>query len=180
MAHMHHGGGMASVDGKHATPDLNDVAYDAFLTNYRTLKNPEIVSVRPGDTVRLRFIAGSAMTNFFINIGQLQGEAIAIDGQSIKPVKSNQFQLPVGQRLDVLVKIPAGEKAYPILAQGEGTSMQTGLILATPKATIPSMKEQADSTVGALNYDQELKLKAVHPLKPKVLGKHCWSIWREI
>lgn len=171
MAHMHHGGGVASMDDKHATLDLNDVAYDAFLTNYRTLKNPEIVSVHPGDTVRLRFIAGSAMTNFFINTGKLQGEAIALDGQPIQPVKSNQFQLPVGQRLDVLVKIPAGEKAYPILAQGEGTSMQTGLILATPKAIIPSIKEQADSTVGALNYDQEFKLKAVNPLKPKNPGQ---------
>ncbi|OGV50567.1 MAG: copper oxidase [Legionellales bacterium RIFCSPHIGHO2_12_FULL_42_9] len=182
MAHMHHGSGMASMkrkmdhhmnhgmesmNKKQAALDLNDVAYDAFLTNYRTLKNPEIVAVHPGDTVRLRFIAGSAMTNFFINTGQLQGKAIAMDGHPINLAQANHFQLAVGQRLDVMVKIPAGEKAYPILAEGEGTSMQTGLILATPKAIIPSLKEKTKSAAGALNYEQELKFKAVYPLKPQ-------------
>ena len=43
------------------------------------------------------------MSNFFINTGILKGEAIALDGQSIQPVQSEQFQLAVGQRLDVLV-----------------------------------------------------------------------------
>ena len=30
-------------------PDLNDVKYDAFLANFRTLADPEIVKVEPGD-----------------------------------------------------------------------------------------------------------------------------------
>ena len=29
-------------------PDLNDVKYDAFLANFRTLADPEIVKVEPG------------------------------------------------------------------------------------------------------------------------------------
>ncbi|HAT7073420.1 multicopper oxidase family protein [Legionella pneumophila] len=164
MTHMHHGSGMSSMLMDNATADLNDVRYDAFLTNYKTLKKPEIVSVHPGDTVRLRFIAGSAMSNFFINTGILSAEAIAVDGEPIKPVKSTQFQLAVGQRLDVLVTIPQGEAAYPILAQGEGTDMQTGLILATPKAIIPKLSENTSKKAGALNYNQEFNFKALNPL----------------
>ena len=152
-------------------PDLTDVEYDAFLTNYRTLKNPEIVSVKPGEVIRLRLIAGSAMTNFFINTGNLLGRAIAVDGQNIKPIEAHQFQLAVGQRMDVLVKIPIGEHAYPILAQGEGTQLQTGLILATPKAKIVPQKEKTDAVAGALNYEQEFILQGDLPLKPKSPGQ---------
>lgn len=197
MTHMHHEGLMKPMNTTHdsnamALPDLNDVRYDAFLTNYHTLKNPEIVPVKPGDVVRLRVIAGSAMTNFFINTGPLQGQAIAVDGQGIKPSKAKQFQLAVGQRLDILVKIPAMEGAYPILAQGEGTTMQTGLILATQKAKITPQKVQADAMAGALNYEQEFKLKALSPLTPKPPGqtlvvnlegdmmKYTWTINNQV
>ncbi|MBL7480106.1 multicopper oxidase family protein [Legionella bononiensis] len=154
-----------SMEG--SKPDLNDVTYDAILTNYKTLKNPEIVHVKPGDSVRLRIIAGSSMTNFFINTGALSAQAIAVDGQNIKPFEDRRFQIAVGQRLDLMVKIPDEGGSFPILAQGEGTSMQTGLILATDNAQIVLPKEQASSTSGAFNYDQELKIEAVSPLLPK-------------
>lgn len=174
MTHIHHESTMKPMNkasNAMTLPDLNDVKYDAFLTNYHTLINPEIVPVKPGDVVRLRVIAGSAMTNFFISTGPLQGQVIAVDGQGIKPIKANQFQLAVGQRLDILVKIPAIEGAYPILAQGEGTTMQTGLILATNQAKIIPQTEQADAMAGALNYEQEFKLKALSPLTPKPPGQ---------
>ena len=158
------------LDSKKSTnikPDLNDVTYDAFLTNYRTLKDPDIVNVKPGETVRLRVIAGSSMTNFFIKTGQLHGQAIAVDGNNIKPIDTNVFQLAVAQRVDIRVKIPNKEGFYPILAQGEGTSMQTGLILATPHAKIKLPSEHIKTVAGAFDYSQELKLKALSPLQPK-------------
>lgn len=146
---------------------LNDVAYDALLTNYKTLDAPEIIRVKPGETVRLRVIAGSSMSNFFINTGLLSGKAIAVDGNDIKPMTNRQFQLAVAQRIDILVKIPEEEGAYPILAQGEGTTLQTGLILATEKAKIKPLSQKAIQMAGALNYNQEKMLKAIHPLKAK-------------
>lgn len=152
-------------------PDLNDVTYDAFLTNYRTLKNPEIVWVKPGDTVRVRVIAGSAMTNFYINTGVLTGQAVAVDGQNIKPVTGNQFQIAVGQRIDLLLKIPDEGGSFPILAQGEGTAMQTGLILATEKARVIIPKQRTASPSGVFNYAQELKFEAMSPLKAKTPGQ---------
>lgn len=159
------------ADSKAATADLIDVNYDAFLTNYRTLSNPDIVHVKPQEQVRLRIIAGSAMSNFFINTGTLPAELIAVDGQRVKPINAKQFQIAVGQRVDLLVKIPAGEGAYPIVAQGEGTAMQTGLVLATAKASIPKLSAKAEHTAGALNYDQEFKLQALAPLTAKKPGQ---------
>jgi hypothetical protein len=45
--------------------DLADVKYDALLTKRRTLSDPEVVRVRPGQTVRLRIIGAGSGTNFF-------------------------------------------------------------------------------------------------------------------
>jgi FtsP/CotA-like multicopper oxidase with cupredoxin domain len=148
-----------------STPDLNDVKYDAYLTNYRTLQDPEVVRVTPGQTVRLRIINGAASSNFFVKMGKLKGEVIATDGQSVTPLPGTEFQLAAAQRLDVLVNIPKGEGVYPILAQGEGTDMQTGLILATQNAPVPTFSEKAPTVAGALNYDQEVQYKAKDPLE---------------
>ena len=47
-----------------AKPDLNDVKYDAFLANDRTLADPEVVKVEPGGRVLLRVINSSSMSAY--------------------------------------------------------------------------------------------------------------------
>jgi FtsP/CotA-like multicopper oxidase with cupredoxin domain len=154
-----------------AGADLNDVKYDAFLTNRRTLADPEVVRVKPGQTVRLRIIAAGSASNFFIDTGTLETEAVAVDGEDILPLPGHQFELAIAQRLDLRVKIPAGDGAYPIVAQGEGTDMRTGLILATANGTIPRLREKADTVAGALTNAQELRLRAAQPLPAKAVDR---------
>src|SRR5580692_6685473 len=48
-------------------PDLNDVKYDAFLANDRTLADPEIVKVEPGGHVLLLVITGSSMRHYHVD-----------------------------------------------------------------------------------------------------------------
>ena len=55
---------------KGPAPDI-DVKYDALLANRRTLEDPQVLAVKPGQTVLLRLIAASAATNFFIDTGAL-------------------------------------------------------------------------------------------------------------
>lgn len=155
---------MPATDANKNKPDLNDVDYDALLTNYRTLDNPDITPVKPGETIRLRIIDGGSGTNFFVNLGALSGKLIAIDGEDIQPIKGHQFTLSLGQRLDILVTIPK-QGAYPIIAQGEGTRLQTGLVLATPGATLPKLSQTAAETAGAIGTQQEFAAHAIHPLK---------------
>jgi FtsP/CotA-like multicopper oxidase with cupredoxin domain len=117
-------GGTTPGSGK---KDLADVTYDALLANRRTLSDPQVVRVQPGQTLRLRLIAAGSATNFFIDTGTLDAQAIAVDGEEIVPLAGHGFELAIAQRLDLRVHIPAGEGAYPILAQGEGTDLRTGL-----------------------------------------------------
>src|SRR5947209_9836632 len=107
-----------------AKPDLNDVKYDAFLANDRTLGDPEVVKVEPGGRVLLRIINSSSMSAFHVDLGPLDGELIAVDGFRVAPVVAQRFPIAVAQRLDIRLSIPRAPAAYPVLAVLEGESRQ--------------------------------------------------------
>lgn len=64
--------------------DLADVAYDAFLVNG---KPEESLAVRPGRTIRLRVIDGSASTFFHFTYAGGPMTIVAADGQPVEPLK---------------------------------------------------------------------------------------------
>jgi len=142
--------------------DVNDVAFDAYLTNHKTLKNPDIISVKPEQTLRLRIINASASSNYYIDLQKLTGILIAVDGVDIEPIQGSRFQIAIGNRLDILLKIPKEEGAYPILALPEGTHEQTGLILKTKNALLPQLSQKTATENPILNYSQEFMLKPLH------------------
>jgi FtsP/CotA-like multicopper oxidase with cupredoxin domain len=158
-------------------PDI-DVKYDALLANRRTLDHPDVFAVNPAQTVLLRLIAASAATNFFIDTGDLDATIIATDGENVKPLKGNFFQLAVAQRLDLLVTIPATGGLFPILALGEGSTLQTGFLLATPGAGIPkpALGIRGLRMMGGLDNTQEVRLEAEDPLPDKPVQRSLASV----
>ena len=112
--------------------DLNDIAYDAYLANDRTLDDPEVVQVEKGGRVRLRIINGATATGFTVDLGSLQGTLVTVDGQPVLPIRGQQFPLAMGQRADIRLELPKEGGAFPVLALREGAPERTGLILATP------------------------------------------------
>lgn len=155
----------------HQKTDLNDVHYDAFLTNWKTLENPEIIQVHPEKSIRLRMINGSSSSNFFVYLGKLEGKAIAIDGNEILPFTGNTFELAVAQRIDLHIRLPKDGGTFPVFAQGEGTNLQTGLILTTQAFSNTRISQKASFVAGALSYAQEKKLKAKYPLQKKEVNR---------
>jgi FtsP/CotA-like multicopper oxidase with cupredoxin domain len=119
-----------SKPGAAAKPDLNDVKYDAFLANDRTLADPEVIKVAPEERVLLRIINSSSMSAYHVNLGQLDGELIAVDGFAVTPVTARKFPITVAQRLDIRLATPRKSGAYPVLAVLEGERKRTGAILA--------------------------------------------------
>ena len=160
-------GGMAGMDhGAMPMPmgmaHLNDVEFDAYLANDRTLDDPEIVAVEPGRGVRLRIINASASTNFWIDLGALKGALLAVDGSDCLAVDGGGapagrwFPLAMSQRIDIaLYRMPPG--AHPILAQREGGTARTGIVLVTPNAAIARVPAQAAEPAPALTLDLELR-----------------------
>lgn len=141
--------------------DLNDIEFDAYLANDRTLADPEVIAVERGGRVLLRVINAAAATSFWIDTGGIAARLVAVDGHPVAPVKGTRFGLAMGQRLDLEIDIPdAG--AFPILALREGARERTGIVLATPGASVPRIEAMGDSASGAFDIDlaQEGLLRA--------------------
>jgi FtsP/CotA-like multicopper oxidase with cupredoxin domain len=153
--------------GAATKPDLNDVSYDAFLANDRTLADPEVVKVEPGARVLLRIINSSSMSAFHIDLGPLDGELIAVDGFQVAPVTARRFPIAVAQRLDIRLAVPRAPAAYPVLALLEGDNKQTGIILRAGDALIARVPDTAATASPALTLDLESRLRAAKPLKAR-------------
>ena len=143
--------------------DLNDIDYDAYLANDRTLEDPEVVTVERKGKVRLRLINGATSTAFNLDLGGLAGQLIAVDGNPIKPISGSQFGVTMGQRLDVLIELPESG-SFPLLAQREGDLARTGIILATPGAQVQKVSSAASKKSGVLDLSLEKALEALQPL----------------
>jgi CopA family copper-resistance protein len=98
--------------------DLVDVsgATYTYLMNGTTPAGNWTARFSPGESVRLRFINGSAMSFFDIRIPGLDLTVVAADGQDIEPVTVDEFRMAPGEVLDVIVK-PQADGAYTIFAQ---------------------------------------------------------------
>lgn len=162
---------MGSMDHGAMAMDLNDVNYDAYLANDRTLADPLVIRTERKGRVRLRLINGATSTAFHIDLGALTGTVIAVDGNAVQPVTGQRFPMTMGQRLDIVLDLPESGGAFPILAEREGGVERTGLILATPGAAVAKVAAQGESPTDALTIDFETQLAALTPLPEKPVAR---------
>jgi FtsP/CotA-like multicopper oxidase with cupredoxin domain len=161
----------SQMSGMKMGMDVNDIEYDAYLANDRTLNDPQVVQVEKGGRVRLRIINGATATAFTIYTGALDGEVIAVDGQDIVPLKTRQFPLAMGQRVDFRLQLPREGGAFPVLALREGGAQRTGIVLATPGATLRRLAEIGEAQGPILSQAIEAGLTAARPLTPKTVNR---------
>lgn len=181
MAHGHGMAGMSGMDMSGADASqmqmggmmagmvhANDVSYDAYLANDRTLADPEVVQVAPGARVRLRIINAGAASAFWINPGLLASQVIAVDGSPCQPLAAARYPIAQGQRLDLVVSVPAEGGAFPILAQVEAARMRTGIVLATTGTAVAKIAAVAEADSPYLDTGFDAGLRAVAPLPDRV------------
>ena len=160
------GGGVSGMDMSSGSMamDLNDITYDAFLANDRTLDDPEVFAVERGGQVRLRIINGATATAFTLDTGAVDASLIAVDGHDIVPRTGRRFPLTMGQRIDLRLALPAEPGAFPILALREGGVEQTGIVLRTPGAPLPKLATTAAAAGPILDLQLESQLTSLMPL----------------
>jgi FtsP/CotA-like multicopper oxidase with cupredoxin domain len=158
------GKSMSGMEMSGMAMDINDIEFDAYLANDRTLADPQVVRVEPGGRLRLRIINAGASTNFQIDLGGLEGELIAVDGWPVAPLRGTRFPIAMAQRLDIRLTLPAGQGVYPVLAIREGDVRRTGILLATASAGIKRLSDRAEHKAAILGFDLERRLAAADPL----------------
>ena len=162
---MGHMGGMGGMGGMMA----NDVEYDAFLANDRTLADPQVIRTEAGGAVLLRIINAASTTAFWIDLGETVGTIVAVDGNPVVPITAHAFPIAAAQRADVMLTVPAGG-VVPVLAQREEDRARTGIMLAAPGAQVAKIAEVAGSVAPTVAFQLELQLAAAHPLADKTVG----------
>jgi FtsP/CotA-like multicopper oxidase with cupredoxin domain len=123
-------------------------------------------------------MGAASAANFFMDTGKLNATIIVTDGEDAQPLKGNFFQLSTAQRLDLLVTIPETGGMFAILGLAEGTSLQAGVLLATPGAKIPKQPFgiRAQKTMDGLDNTQEIRPIAKEPLPDKGVQRTLPSV----
>ena len=152
--------GLRAKKGEVRRPDLNDVRYDAYLANDRTLDDPEVVRAEKGGLFRLRVINASAASNMWIDLGEISGELIAVDGQSIHPHRASRFPIAIAQRADIRLQLPKASGAWPVLFKAEGSTGQSGIILVAGDGAVAKISDQGEMQP-AIGLEMEAQLRAM-------------------
>jgi FtsP/CotA-like multicopper oxidase with cupredoxin domain len=160
-------GAMGAMNMRPGVPmDLNDVDFDAFLANDRTLADPEVIRTERGGRVKLRLINAASSTQFWIDLGALTGTVVAVDGHPVRPVRGSRLPLAMAQRLDVLIDVP-GNGSYPVFAQVEGKRARTGIVLAASGAPVSRLAAEAGENAPPVDLSLEHRLETIAPLTPR-------------
>ena len=98
--------------------DVSDVTGSTytFLVNGHGPNDNWTALFEPGERIRLRFVNAAAMTNFNVRIPGLRMSVVQADGQNVRPVEVDEFQIAVAETLDVIV-VPAEDRAFTLVAE---------------------------------------------------------------
>lgn len=98
--------------------DISDVtgAIYTYLVNGHGPDENWTGLFRPGERVRLRFINSSAMTVFQVRIPGLKMTVVSADGENVRPVAIDEFQISVAETYDVIVQ-PTEDRAFTVVAE---------------------------------------------------------------
>jgi len=134
--------------------DLADVtgATYTYLMNGNSPDMNWTALFNPGETIRLRIINGSAMSNFDVRIPGLDMTVVMVDGKMVKPVKFHEFRIGVAETYDVLVT-PRADKAFTIFAESLDRSGYTRGTLAPEanmSAPVPQLRNRPVRTLDSI------------------------------
>lgn len=137
--------------------DLSDVYYDRFLLNGAPQQS---LAAKPGERIRLRVIAGSATTFFYLQFAGEPLRVIAADGQPVQPFDERRLLIGVAETYDVIVTMPAIAGSYEFRATAHDGSGQASLWLgAGPRHAAPDIPHpNLYSSMGGLSLKRVLAL----------------------
>ena len=115
-----------------------------FLINGHGPKDNWTGLFTPGERVRLRFVNAGAMTIFNVRIPGLKLSVVQADGQNVRPVEVDEFQISPAETYDIIVQ-PTEDQAYTLVAEAADRSGMGRATLAPRPgmvAAVPPLRER--------------------------------------
>jgi CopA family copper-resistance protein len=131
--------------------DISDVTGEVmtFLVNGHGPTDNWTGLFEPGERVRLRFINAAAQMIFNVRIPGLKLSVVAADGQNVRPVEVDEFQIGNAETYDIVVR-PTEDRAYTLVAEAVDRSGMGRATLA-PRlgmtAEVPSLRSRPLATM---------------------------------
>jgi CopA family copper-resistance protein len=137
--------------------DISDVTGAAyrFLINGHGADDNWTALFAPGERVRLRFINAAAQTIFNVRIPGLKLTVVAADGQHVRPVEVDEFQIGNAETYDIVVR-PAADQAYTIVSEAvdrSGMGRATLAPRAGMTAAVSPLRQRPLTTMKDMGMD---------------------------
>ncbi len=134
--------------------DVTGAAFE-FLINGQGPGDNWTGLFQPGEKLRLRFINAAAQTIFNVRIPGLQLTIVQADGQNVRPVTVDEFQIGNAETYDVIVE-PTEDKAYTLVAEAvdrSGMGRATLAPRAGMAAAVPLLRKRPLATMRDMGMD---------------------------
>ncbi|GAA4659958.1 multicopper oxidase family protein [Arthrobacter cryoconiti] len=147
--------------------DAGDVAYPFHLFNGRDPGNPETVTAKAGDRIRLRVINAAGDTAYRVGVPGQKLTLTHTDGFPVKHTEVDAVVLGMGERIDAILTVRDGYT--PVLALAEGKAQMTYGLVSTGTARAPAAASLPKSLTGKvvdggqLTADPSVNLPAKTP-----------------
>lgn len=127
--------------------DVTGATYSYLVNGHGPSDNLEF-AFRAGERIRLRIINGSAMTFFNVRIPGVPMTVIAADGQEVRPIEVDEFQIGTAETYDVIVSPPDGSHAL-VAESKDRSGMGVASLTSHPghRATPPPLREPVTLTM---------------------------------
>jgi CopA family copper-resistance protein len=146
--------------------DISDVTGSVYtyLINGHGPDDNWTALFQPGERVRLRFVNAAAQTMFNVRIPGLKLTVVAADGQAVRPVEVDEFQIGNAETYDVIVR-PADDRAYTLVAEAvdrSGMARATLAPRAGMSAAVPPLRERPLGTMKDMGMDMSAHAGGEH------------------
>lgn len=130
--------------------DAGDVDYPLYLVNGRPPNDPEVLSARTGQRVRIRVINAAADTAFRFALDRHRMTVTHTDGFPVDPVEVDQILISMGERFDVLVTLGDGVFQFMASAEGKGGGSDARALIRTGAGVAPAAGHYPTGMTGQL------------------------------
>jgi len=123
--------------------DVNATTYTYLVNGHGPAENWTGL-FRPGERVRLRIINAATMTMFNVRIPGLPMKVVSADGQNVRPVAVDEFQIGNAETYDVIVQ-PTEDRAFTFVAEAMDRSGMGRATLAPRlgmSAPVPPLRQR--------------------------------------
>ncbi len=131
--------GMSGM-GSMGAADGGDVTYPFFLINGRTPNDPDTLTAKPGDRVRIRMINASADTIYSVALGEHRMLITHTDGYPVEPASTQALRIGMGERYDFTVTL--GDGVFPLVALPYGKDGIARALIRTGAGAVPNWMVQ--------------------------------------